>query len=260
MKITAHCLVKNEENFVWFAINSILDYVDKIIIWDTGSTDKTVEIIKTINSPKIFYEEKGQVSPQKFGKLRDEMVKITGTDWIFILDGDEIWSEVAIEEIISLVDKYSDSKDLIVSPVKMLIGDIYHYQEEKAGRYKIKGRMGHFNVRAVRNFDGLKVKGFFGNEGYTDKNNTDIQNLPEERIIFAKNNYLHASHLKRSSKVNSKYKYELGTPFPEDYFYPEVFFKERPKIVPSSWKVVDFRYRFRAFFETPLKKIKRRLI
>ena len=258
--ITAHCIVKNEENFVWYAINSILDYMDEIIIWDTGSTDRTVEIVKTIENPKISFEEKGPVSPQEFAKLRNEMIKATDTDWIFILDGDEIWSKVGIEEIIGLITKYGNSKDLIVSPVKMLIGDIYHYQEERAGRYRIKGKTGHLNVRAIRNFDGLRVKGFFGNEGYTDINNIDIQNLPEERIVFAKNNYLHASHLKRSSKVNSKYKYELGIPFPKDYFYPEVLFKERPKIVPSPWEPMGFGYKLRAFFETPLKKMKRRLI
>ena len=142
--ITAHCIVKNEENFVWFAINSILDYVNKMIIWDTGSTDKTVEIIKSIGSPEISFEEKGPVSPQEFAKLRGEMVKMTDTDWIFILDGDEIWSKAGIEEIIGLITKYGNSKDLIVSPVKMLIGDIYHYQEERAGRYNVKRENGSF--------------------------------------------------------------------------------------------------------------------
>jgi len=259
MRITAQMIVKNEENFVWYAINSILEYVDKIIVWDTGSSDKTVEIIKTINNPKIDFKEKGAVTLRGFARLRNEMVKLTSTDWIFVLDGDEIWSKAGIEEIVSLINKYGRSKDLIVSPVKMLIGDVFHYQEEKAGRYRIKGKTGHLNVRAIRNFDGLRVKGFFGNEGYTDKDNTDIQNLPDERIIFAQNSYLHASHLKRSSKINPKYKYELGIPFQNDFYYPEVFFRSRPNIVPSPWKAMSTGYRLRAFFETPLKKIKRRL-
>lgn len=259
MKITAQMIVKNEENFVWYAINSVLEHVDKIIIWDTGSTDKTVEIIKTINSPKISFEEKGSVNLQEFAKLRNEMVKITDADWLFILDGDEVWSNDGLKEVISLINKYGNSKDLIVSPVKMLIGDIYHYQEEKAGRYKIKGKTGHLNIRVIRNFDGLHVKGYFGNEGYVDKNNIDVQSLPDERIIFAKNSYLHASHLRRSPKVNPKYKYELGIAFPKDFYFPEVFFKKRPSIVPPPWKTMSKGYWLRAFLETPLKKIKRRL-
>lgn len=259
MKITAQMIVKNEENFVWFAIRSVLECVDKIIIWDTGSTDKTVEIIKTIDSPKICFEEKGRVDPQEFAKLRDEMIKITDADWILVLDGDEVWSNDGLEEILYLIKKYGSSKDLIVSPVKMLVGDIFHYQEEKAGRYRIKEKVGHLNIRAVRNFDGLHIKGYFGNEGYADKNNIDIQNLPDKKIVFAKNSYLHASHLKRSSKGNSKYKYELGIPFPKDYYYPEVFFKEKPSIVPSPWKTMNKNYKLRALLETPFKKIKRRI-
>jgi hypothetical protein len=164
---------------------------------------------------------------------------MSDTNWILVLDGDEIWPRESIEEIVSLINRYGNSKDLIVSPVKMLIGDLYHYQEEKAGKYRIKGKTGHLNVRAIRKFEGLHVKGFFGNEGYVDVKGTDIQNLPDNRILFAKKPYLHASHLKRSSKESPKYKYELGLSFPKDYFYPEVFFLKRPDKVKSPWETIN---------------------
>ncbi|MBU1256082.1 hypothetical protein KKA49_00135 [Patescibacteria group bacterium] len=53
IKIIVHCLVKNEERFIWYAIKSVLPFVDKIMVWDTGSTDKTIQIIKSIKSKKI---------------------------------------------------------------------------------------------------------------------------------------------------------------------------------------------------------------
>ena len=56
-KIIVHCLVANEERFVWYALQSVLPYVDQVMVWDTGSTDKTVEIIKAIKSPKIIFKE-----------------------------------------------------------------------------------------------------------------------------------------------------------------------------------------------------------
>ena len=60
MSITAHCLVKNEENFVGFAIKSVINFVDKVIVFDTGSTDKTVGLIKNLVKEfpeKIIFED-----------------------------------------------------------------------------------------------------------------------------------------------------------------------------------------------------------
>jgi hypothetical protein len=56
-----------------------------------------------------------------------------------------------------------------------------------------------------------------------------------------------------------KLKYEIGEPFPKDFYYPEVFFRPRPEIVESPWKVMNPKFKFRALFETPPRKIKRRL-
>jgi glycosyltransferase involved in cell wall biosynthesis len=53
MQLTVHCLIKNEENFIFYAIKSVVDFVDKIIIFDTGSTDKTVAIVNSlVNHPR----------------------------------------------------------------------------------------------------------------------------------------------------------------------------------------------------------------
>ncbi|MFH1827578.1 MAG: glycosyltransferase [bacterium] len=257
MKIVGHCLVKNEERFIWYAINSVIDFLDEIYVWDTGSTDKTCEIIKSIKSKKIHFEEKGKCTSKELSKLRNEMIKKTNSDWIFVLDGDEIWHSDAIKEIVDTIYRYKDTIDLIVSPVKMLVGDIYHYQSEEAGRYQLKDRRGHFNIRAIRNFEGLTIKGIYPNEAYVDKNGTKIQDFPESRMVFAKNYYLHASHLQRSTKDSKKYKYDLGNKFPLDYYYPEVFFEKRPKFILSSWLSVNMPYYFFAFLLKHCKNLYR---
>jgi glycosyltransferase involved in cell wall biosynthesis len=260
MKIVGHCIVKNEEKFIWYAINSVIDFLDEIYIWDTGSSDETCKIIESINNPKIHFEKKGMCTPLELSNYRNEMIKKTNADWIFILDGDEVWHKDAIEEIVDLINKNKNSIDLIVSPVKMLVGDIYHFQDEKAGRYKILGRKGHYNIRAIRNFKGLKVEGVYPNEAYADENGKNIQNFNEERIIFAKNYYLHASHLKRSSIGNNKFKYDKGISFPLDYYYPEVFFKNAPINIDSIFIPQDFKYTFLSLFFYPLRFIKRRIV
>jgi hypothetical protein len=60
-------------------------------------------------------------------------------------------------------------------------------------------------------------------------------------------------------KRSKKLKYELGENLPLDFYYPEVFFKDKPEFVPSQWKVMTSSFKFRAFFETPLRKMKRKL-
>jgi hypothetical protein len=37
MKIWAHVVCQNEENYIWFALMSVVSHVDKIIVRDTGS-------------------------------------------------------------------------------------------------------------------------------------------------------------------------------------------------------------------------------
>jgi hypothetical protein len=51
----------------------------------------------------------------------------------------------------------------------------------------------------------------------------------------------------------------LGEKFSLDFYYPEVFFRDRPEIVSSPWDIMSSQFKFRAFFETPPRKIKRRI-
>ena len=256
MKITVHCLVKNEEKFIWYAIISVIDFVDEVMIWDQGSRDRTIGIIKSIDSSKIVFRE----SLEKVHILRQRMIEETDADWIFILDGDEIWYGDAVADLRFKIYDLGNKIDAVVVPNYMLIGDIFHYQEKLAGKYRIGGRKGHYNIRAIRKTDGLRVEGTYPNEAYVTKEGVKVQDINKERILFLETPYLHTSFLKRSSKDIKKIKYEIGESFPKDFYYPEVFFKTRPDIVPSPWKNMDLNYKLRALVETPLKKIKRRII
>ena len=94
--ITAHMVVKNEANWIWYAIMSVIDHVDRMIIYDTGSSDNTAEIIESIaHDPryqdKIEYEEKGPVTIHELAQVRQEQINKTTTDYFFVVDGDEIW-------------------------------------------------------------------------------------------------------------------------------------------------------------------------
>ena len=106
--VTVHTIVQNEEKYLWFSVMSIIDFVDEVFIWDTGSTDNTVPIIKEIKKlypNKIYFKEVGMVDPDKFTSIRQEMLRETTSDWLMIVDGDEVWWNDRIREVVSIINQ-----------------------------------------------------------------------------------------------------------------------------------------------------------
>lgn len=263
MTIWANTIVNNEENFIWFTVMSVIDYVDKILVWDTGSTDKTEEIIKKIKhlkKDKIEFREVGPVSDEKFPKIRQKMLDESKCDWILVLDGDEIWWDDSIKKLISEINKKGSKIEGIVVPMVVPVGDIYHLQEERAGKYHILGRTGQMSLKAFsKNIPGLHVDLPYGKEGFFDKYGKLIQE--REKIIFINAPLFHVTHLKRSSKKRriEKFKYELGTKVNEGFKLPEVFYGNFPIIVPSPWKRIKGKDLLFSKLLSPLRSIKRKL-
>jgi glycosyltransferase involved in cell wall biosynthesis len=77
-------IVKNEEVFLEKCLESVKDYVDEIIIVDTGSTDQTVEIANRYTDKVYFHPWEGS-----FSKARNQALSYATCDWIFQIDGDE---------------------------------------------------------------------------------------------------------------------------------------------------------------------------
>lgn len=272
MKIWAHTLVRNEEKYIWFAVMSIIDYVDKILIWDTGSEDSTPNVIKQIikrKKDKVDFQELGAVNIHEFTKVRQKMLEKTTSDWFIVLDGDEVWWDVGISNLTRLIHSSADKLETVVNKYYSLAGDIFHYQEEKAGRYKIGSLSGHINIRATKRvIPGLHFEKPHGKLGLFDVDKRLIQERSSEKRAFQQTPaYLHFTNLQRSSKEldrkvpkrKSKFKHDLGIPFPKDFYYPEVFFKDKPKIVPNPWQKRSKSYNLKSSTLAPAKKIKRRI-
>lgn len=272
MKVTAHCLVKNEERFVWYAVMSVVDFVDEVLLWDTGSTDNTRQIIKEISktSDRVKTKFLGSVTPQEFANVRQDMLNATNSDWFVMVDGDEIWWEDSIKKLVKVIKKEGSDIESVVVPTVNLVGDMYHHQEEAAGHYQFGKRKGHFNLRAVkRSIPGLHSVNPHGTWGWADELEEQIQNRDTKKIKFVDASYLHASFLQRAGTLGKqkdvpkrvqKMKYEIGEAFPLDFYYPEVFFRQKPDIVPSVWEPMESAFYLKALWQTPLRKIKRRIL
>lgn len=272
MQVWGHTLFRNDERWLWFAVTSVINHLDKLLLWDTGSSDKSWEIalaLKKKYGEKIHLEKYGEVSIEGFPIVRQAMLDETKSDWFLVVDADEIWWDKSISEVTSFIrNSKNNNSESIVVPTINAVGDIFHHQEKSAGKYKFGNLKGHYNLRALkRSIPGLHSEGVHGVWGWADDKGKQIQ----DRLSFKYLNspYLHATFLPRGGnrasdilvpKRKRKLKYELGVDFPKDFYYPESLFKVRPDFIRSPWETRSNKYFIRAIIESPIKSIKRRII
>ncbi len=102
MKISATIITRNEERNIAAALRS-LAWADEIILVDSESTDRTVEIARGFTD-KIFIREWPGYSKQK-----NFAAEQAANDWIFNLDADERLTDALIAEIQQLKDQTADA-------------------------------------------------------------------------------------------------------------------------------------------------------
>lgn len=257
--ITVHCLVRNEDKFVWFALNSVLPFVDRVLVYDTGSTDNTVAVIQTIQSAKIFFAEKGAVTPQGHTRLRREMIAKTKTPFFLLVDGDEVWPKRSLVKLLETIETLPEEKLGIVTRTRNCAGDAFHYLPEETGKYELAGQKGHLALHLYRKVPGISIEGDYPLEHVTYQGS--ILNTQEGKLLFLPVWYLHATHLSRSTSTGEvlgrrRMKTEAGISM-ERSELPAVFFQKRPAIVPDPLGRRSARWEILARILSPLRKIKR---
>lgn len=83
MKVSACMIVRDEEKMLPQCLKSI-KWVDELIVVDTGSTDKTVEIAESFGA-KVYYHP----WENDFSLHRNQSIGYSTGDWILIIDADE---------------------------------------------------------------------------------------------------------------------------------------------------------------------------
>ncbi len=77
----------NEEDRLPKLLGSLKGFADEVVVVDSGSTDRTVEIAKSYGA-KVFVEDwKG------YGKQKQSAFEKTTGEWVFFLDADEVPTE-----------------------------------------------------------------------------------------------------------------------------------------------------------------------
>ncbi len=125
MSLSVCMIVKNEERFLEDCLKSVHDVADQIVVVDTGSTDRTVEIARS------FHAEIHSFAWQNdFSAARNESIKYATGDWVLWIDADERLMPESISEL----------KKLLKPEPKPLAYVVQIHNLQKDGRnYKLSG-------------------------------------------------------------------------------------------------------------------------
>lgn len=134
-------IVKNEEENLRRCVSKVVDFVDEIIVVDTGSTDKT-KIISSEFTDKI-YDFKWC---NDFSKARNFSISKASGDWILVLDADEFVtdffrynvdefikdssneSKVGRIQIINIMEDSNGNKKCMEKVSRLFNRNYFHYE------------------------------------------------------------------------------------------------------------------------------------
>jgi len=97
LKISVFIITLNEEKNIARALKSV-DFADQVIVVDSGSTDKTLEIVKSFGIEPIHNDWPG------FAKQKQYAMELCQHEWVLNLDADEVVSKGLVkrfEEVMS---------------------------------------------------------------------------------------------------------------------------------------------------------------
>ncbi|WP_117884391.1 glycosyltransferase family 2 protein [Aureibaculum luteum] len=176
-KITAIIPTLNEEIHIQAAIDSV-SFADEIIVIDSFSRDKTIEITEK-NKVRVIQREFDDFSSQK-----NYAIERATHNWIYILDADERVTDLLRQEIITTLDQPNEFVGFFVFRTFYFLGKKLNYsgwQRDKVIRLfnrefcKYDGKLVHETIEAKGNIGYLKNKlehySYRGYDHYVNKLN-----------------------------------------------------------------------------------------
>ena len=152
ISISLCLIVKNEEDTIVRCLNSVKDIVDEINIVDTGSTDKTKELVA--NFTDRIYDF---VWVDDFAKARNYAFEQATKDYIMWLDADDVLLEKDRNMLLELKESLKPNVDSVMMYYN-LTTDEFGNVTSRLKRNRLVKRSGNFKwIGAVHEY--LEVRG-----------------------------------------------------------------------------------------------------
>ncbi len=199
-------ILKNEEETIARCLDTVKDAVDEIIIVDTGSTDRTKDIVRQY-SAKIYDFE----WIDDFAAARNFAFSHATMDYLMWLDADDVLLEEDLQKLLKLKSAFDPSIDSVTMN--------YHLAFDESGKPMMKLRRNRL-VRRVRNFrwhgavhEYLEVHGIIYNS------NVDITHLKQRQDTYDRNLMIYEKRLAKGELFSPRDLYYYAKELHEHGFY-----------------------------------------
>lgn len=177
MLLSIGMMVKNEEKHLDDCLNSLLPILkgldSELVIVDTGSTDKTVEIAKKYTD-KIYFHKWNN----NFSEMRNITLSYCSGEWFFYIDGDEV-----LDDSNGIID-FFNSDD---------------YKEYKSATIYIKNLIDLNNENKFSVFSALRL--FYKDQNFKFVNAVHNQPLFKKPIKYLNVNCKHYGYINNDKEL-----------------------------------------------------------
>lgn len=205
-KLSVCMIVKNEEKVLDRCLKCVKKFADEIIVVDTGSTDKTIEIAKKYTNKVYNFSWQDD-----FSLARNYSFKFSTCEYIMWLDADDVITNKNIKKLNIIKQK--------------LNADTYMLKYQVAFDEKNKVTFEYYRERIIKNCENAKFHGFvhevivpFGKIEYLDIA------IEHRKIEFnrdsSRNLLIYKRHKKNGEIFNEREQY---------YFSKELFYNNQYK-------------------------------
>lgn len=139
--ISVCMIVKNEEDLLPNCLDSIKDLADEIVIVDTGSIDRTVEIAKSYGARVYHYKWNND-----FSAARNVSIEYGTGDWICIIDADE---ELEVADLAKL------KQTLYTTRYRALSISVYNYSRQEKVYTSFLPSVRFFRRETMARYEGI---------------------------------------------------------------------------------------------------------
>lgn len=156
--LSACLIVKDEHEMLPECLESLRGIADEVVVYDTGSTDDTVEIAITMGA----IVERGYWDGD-FARARNAALKLCTGRWVIWVDADERWMEPSRDALEKILFDSPFGQDAYLVPIENVMGTVAEQTSfHEAARLFRRGRCkwsGRLHEELVSEVDGGSIAG-----------------------------------------------------------------------------------------------------